>query len=335
MTLDNVKSTLKPKFYRFLLWVLIVIAGSGYGLLGYSYFLSFFSSKYASGVMMAAYLIGIPFSGSATIAYFMYRGKEDSLFFKFLKIFLTVAITSAACIFLSMVFFNEGSICVLMFIGIIIIPIILGIGLGMWMARLCTDLKNKLMSVFLLFPFTIAPIEHRIPPQEVVHETKQSVFIEASAETVWKNIMNPENIRAEEIGDAWAYKIGAPYPVGASLTEEKIGGIRKSIWQRGVKFDEEITKIEKNKHIEWIYHFTDESFPPGSLDDHVKVGGTYFDLLNTSYTLRSEGSGTWLDISVKYRVTTHFNWYAAPWGHFFVNDTSKSLLNFYKKRSEA
>ena len=146
--------------------------------------------------------------------------------------------------------------------------------------------------------------------------------------------MHPAEIQPSELGSGFAFWIGVPYPMGAEVIEPRVGGIRKSRWQRGVSFDEEITALETNRYVRWVYHFDDDSFPPGSLDDHVKVGGTHFDLEDTSYRLKPEGPDTRLEISVRYRVTTNFNWYAAPWADFLVGDTAVALLTFYKNRSE-
>ena len=47
------------------------------------------------------------------------------------------------------------------------------------------------------------------------------------------------------------------------------------------------------------------------MDDHVTIGGHYFDLLDTAYTLTpTGGQATELRITMHYRVSTQFNWYA-------------------------
>ena len=64
----------------------------------------------------------------------------------------------------------------------------------------------------------------------------------------------------------------------------------------------------------WTYHFAPDSFPPHALDDHVQIGGHYFDIIDTTYTLRPlDSTSTRLDIQMHYRVSTDFNWYANVW----------------------
>jgi hypothetical protein len=325
------KHTLKRISLTWLFWMLVIIAGSGYGLLGYGVFNAVFSGKNSSGVMLVSFLIGIPFSCSATISYFLDYTRRTTLK-KRLVVCIFVLIVGTA---LSALIFAEGAICIALFLGIAVIASLMGVFLGALIASIKRNKsKHTFMSIVAILPFGFGAIEQQMIPSNAVYEVKSSIFVEASAETIWHTILNPTHITQHELEEGWAYKIGVPYPVEAKLTEQKVGGIRKSVWQRGISFDEEITAIQKNRHIEWVYHFTEQSFPAGSLDDHVKIGGTYFDLYNTAYTLRPAKNGAFLDISVKYRVTTHFNWYAAPWAYFFINDTSQVLLRFYKKRSE-
>jgi hypothetical protein len=112
------------------------------------------------------------------------------------------------------------------------------------------------------------------------------------------------------------------------------GRVRKLRWQRGVHFDEPIVAWDENRFIQWHYLFAADSIPAGALDEHVRIGGQYFDLLDTSYRLAPEAGGTRLSIHVTYRVSTHFNWYAGTLARVLVNDSARTILGFYKQRSE-
>ena len=52
-----------------------------------------------------------------------------------------------------------------------------------------------------------------------------------------------------------------------------------------VHFDQVVTHWDENRHVRFAYRFDADSFPPGALDDHVRIGGHYFDLTDTAYTL--------------------------------------------------
>jgi uncharacterized protein YndB with AHSA1/START domain len=183
-------------------------------------------------------------------------------------------------------------------------------------------------------PFLLATAEDQMPPPDAVRQVRASIHIQAPPERVWQDINFPTDIRREELAGGWAYRMGVPYPLEARTMEPRVGGLRELRWERGVRFQEEITRYERGRAIAWRYHFTPDSFPPGSLDEHVVIGGRYFDLLDTGYELAREAGGTRLTIQVGYRVTTNFNWYAQRWASFLIGDTAEVILRFYKQRGE-
>jgi hypothetical protein len=53
------------------------------------------------------------------------------------------------------------------------------------------------------------------------------------------------------------------------------------------------------------------------------------------YALESVDEGTRLRVSMSYRVSTHFNWYARSVARFLVSDFESTALDFYAQRAEA
>ena len=49
------------------------------------------------------------------------------------------------------------------------------------------------------------------------------------------------------------------------------------------------------------------------------------------------GTGAYVTgvLQVRYRVSTHFNWYAGPVADLLVGDFAENFLNFYGRRAEA
>jgi hypothetical protein len=84
----------------------------------------------------------------------------------------------------------------------------------------------------------------------------------------------------------------------------------------------------------WTYKFSKDSFPPQALDDHVRIGGTYFDVVNTEYALRDVPGGTEIRATMHYRVSTNFNWYVRPIAAFLVGNFEYAALRFYAHRAE-
>src|SRR5579872_1085917 len=84
-----------------------------------------------------------------------------------------------------------------------------------------------------------------------------------------------------------------------------------------------------------LNRFTRDSFPPNALDDHVRIGGRYFDVINTEYTIDEIPSGSNLRVVMHYRVSTNFNWYVGPIAAFLVTNFERTALAFYARRAES
>ena len=94
-------------------------------------------------------------------------------------------------------------------------------------------------------------------------------------------------------------------------------------------------EVRIGERVSWRHEFSDTSFPPHALDDHVRIGGYYFDVVNTDYEITgSPGETLELHVTMHYRVSTHFNWYAEPIATFLVGDFLDSALGLYKNRAE-
>ena len=228
----------------------------------------------------------------------------------------------------------EGSICIVMALPIFCIVSTLG-GLLCWIVLKFVDVPQGGVNALLLLPLLLAWPESQQPLPQDLQRSAAAVRIAAPPSVVWGLINHATAITPDEMRDGLAYRIGLPYPVEAVTQASAAGRVRKLRWGGGVAFDEPITAWEENRFIAWTYAFAPDSFPPGTLDEHVLIGGRYFDLVDTSYRLVPENGGTRLEIVVDYRVSTHFNWYAAPAGRLLVDDAARAILRFYKHRGEA
>ena len=87
----------------------------------------------------------------------------------------------------------------------------------------------------------------------------------------------------------------------------------------------------------WTYRFQPDSFPRGALDDHVVIGGHYFDVVDTDFHLAPQdgGAATLLSVRLHYRVSTAFNPYADWVARLLLGNFSEVLLDLYKTRSLA
>ncbi|MFH0128857.1 SRPBCC domain-containing protein [Variovorax sp. VaC1] len=230
--------------------------------------------------------------------------------------------------------FIEGLIC-----AIVIIPLfaIMGSVGGLAMGIVCriTNWPKPALYSFAMLPLVLGAIEPQLPDPDQFSYTSRTLFVAAPAERVWHELNDARDIRPSEVGDAWAYRIGVPMPVSGVTVDAPEGRVRQVQWQKNVHFDEIITDWQPGRVLKWRYRFTPDSFPAGALDDHVMIGGQYFDLRDSTYTLTPRNGGTELRIDVSWRVSTRFNWYAGPVLQFLLGDGAEHILHFYKARSES
>jgi hypothetical protein len=161
----------------------------------------------------------------------------------------------------------------------------------------------------------------------------REIFVAALPEHIWRELVNTPGIKREEVGAAWMYRIGVPVPEAGSGEVRDGEHLRHITMGKGIRFDQVATEWRPNERVTWRYRFAENSFPAGALDDHVRIGGHYFDLGDTTYSLTLAGAGTRLSVRMRYRVSTPFNWYAGPVADFLVGDFAERILEFYARRA--
>lgn len=228
----------------------------------------------------------------------------------------------------------EGLIC-----AIVIIPMfaVLGAVGGLAMGVVCrlTNWPRPTLYGFATLPLLIAIAGDIVPTPARVAFIERAVTIDAPASTVWQQLNRIEAIHPDEMSDALALRIGVPAPISGTTRQTPDGLVRESRWGKQVHFEEVIRDWQPERYVRWTYRFAPDSFPPYALDDHVVVGGYYFDVKDTSYTLTPVGESTELKISMGYRVTTQFNWYAEPLARYLLGNFEEVVLDFYRARSES
>ena len=228
----------------------------------------------------------------------------------------------------------EGLIC-----AVLIIPLFGTVGAigGLIMGAVCRKThwpRQALYSVAAL-PFILGGLEQRLPVPDLGRTIEHARFIDAPPSAVWRQIENPNDIAADEVDRAWVYRIGVPVPKAGRTEPTAEGMVRHITMGSGIHFDEFATQWQPNRHVRWANRFAPDSFPPNTMDEHVKIGGRYFGIGDTDYTLNTVGTGTELRMTVRYRLSTSFNWYARPVLDFLVANFEDVILDFYARRAEA
>jgi len=242
-------------------------------------------------------------------------------------------LASALFVFGTLLLLIEGMIC-----AIVIVPMFSALGAvgGLLMGAICRATRWPRHTVYSVasLPLVLAWLAAGVPLPDAVGRIERSILIDAPADVVWQQLNHIDDIREDEMSASLAARIGVPMPLSGSTEHRPEGRVRVSHWRKDVHFEEVIEHWQPNRHLGWRFRFLPDSFPQGALDDHVLIGGHYFDLLDTQFTLAAEGDRTRLQIATRYRISTHFNFYADWAAQLLMGDFSEHLLQLYRSRSE-
>jgi len=176
----------------------------------------------------------------------------------------------------------EGMIC----LTIIVAPFLALGTLGAFIYRLI-KLKNEgkgtKLYISLAIPFLFLLIETNIQPTDQIHTVTTSLEINADKLKIWENIKNVKNIQPNEIKTHFVHLIGIPKPTNGELDKEQIGGVRNITWEKGIKFEEKIKSWDEGNGFAYDINVDPTSIPPTTLDEHVMIGGKYFDVLEGEF----------------------------------------------------
>jgi len=272
-------------------------------------------------IMSAGFIIGVPLAiGYLTVV----NVRTPSRVYAFFAPWLTCAL----CIAATLVFGLEGVICVVFASPIMLLSSSLG-GLA---AR---DRRTRSTGAFvalLVLPPTVAGVETVIPLSNRVVTSIAEIIVDAPTTVVWPLVVSVDTIRAAERGPALFTSIGFPAPIAATLDRPGVGGIRTASFERGVRFHEVVTHWEPERRLSFSIDVT--AVPPGALDDHVTIGGPFFDVLDGTYELIAlDSSRTLVRLTSTHRVSTHFNPYAAWWAQRVMSSIQANILGVLRTRA--
>jgi hypothetical protein len=229
---------------------------------------------------------------------------------------------------------QEGIICAFMALPVFLFMALLGglIGTRVF-KRNRTD--KVYVSLFVFLPFLIAPIENQLGLTDKIFTEHTTIEINSTDLIVWENITRVKPISEIENNNSLFQFMGFPRPLEAELDTIAIGGIRKAIFARGLFFTETVTQIQPNKILAFNIVADPKSIPPKALDEHVMVGGKYFDVLEGKYEIEKlDETKIKLHLTSQFRLSTRFNFYSGLWSKLIMRDIQKNILEIIKQRSE-
>jgi len=235
---------------------------------------------------------------------------------------------------LTVLFFNESIICVVMGLPIFALASCLGSLLTLTLIR---KFRSPGRATFLIvLPLVGLPIEPHLIYADHLSDITTVIEIAAPAEAVWRNTVEIRNIDPSELKFTFSHGVlGMPQPQDALLTDEGTSAVRHLKWTKNIRFEEVITGWETNRFLSWNFRFSPDSIP-SAIEGHIDVNSTYLTLTNGDYRLEPLANGnTRLTLTSRYRIRTPINAYCDLWGRIFFKDFHSVVLNVIKDRSEA
>ena len=279
------------------------------------------------GVMTITYLFVVPFAiGVLTVGLLADREPRwrDALVGPWVSTLLVILG--------SLLLAWEGIVCAVIWVPIALLCASVGGAVAkVW--RIAGRGRPLALASVALLPVVFAPIESRLPDPMRVRTVADRVEIAASPEAVWREIREVAPIGADELPPSLAYRIGFPRPVEARLEGEGVGSVRYATFEGGVTFVERVTEWDEGRAL--AFTIDASAVPSETFDQHVAVGGRYFDVLNGRYVIESVGPDrVVLHLTSEQRLSTRFNGYMQLWTDRFMGDIQRTILEVIRDRAE-
>ena len=281
-------------------------------------------------VMTLTFLFLLPTIVGALTVYLSDTEKAKKISFRVLApwipIFFFLLITLVSAL--------EGWACWLMILPIFLIAASIGGVIGGYLkSRKRNDEMH--ISVLMLLPLLAGPLESTIDRIPGTYKACTYIDIDAPAEKIWDHVTRVEEIELEQDKGYLTRLLGFPRPIKAELNFEGVGAYREAIFTNGLVFHETVTEYKDNEKMVFSIKAYPHEIPSTTLDEHVVIGGDYFDVLNGTYELEALPNGlNRLHLYSHFKMNTTFNFYAGWWGKWIMKDIQNNILQVEKKRAE-
>ena len=228
----------------------------------------------------------------------------------------------------------EGWACWLMILPIFLIASSIGGLIGGYL-KLKKRNDKLYVSTLVFLPFLISPVEQLIEKIPGTYDAYTYIDINSTADKIWNNVTRVKTIKKEDDTGFLTDFLGFPRPLRAELNYKGIGAYREAIFTNGLIFRETVKEYEENKKMVFSIRANTYEIPSTTLDEHILIGGKYFDVLDGTYELEKLAKNKYrLHLYSKFKMNTTFNFYAGWWGKIIMKDIQNNILKIEKKRSE-
>jgi hypothetical protein len=229
----------------------------------------------------------------------------------------------------------EGMICIVFILPPAMLFSSLG-GIAVGYFQRHRQAPRGVMYSLATLPLLLAMVEAKLQQPLETRTVNTEILIHAPVSVIWQNIGRVRPIARSELRPSWANLIGFPRPVEATMSYDGVGAVRHGSFERGLSFDETVTAWEPNYRYAFTIRANTTAIPATTLDEHVTVGGRFFDLLDGEYILEPLSNGdVILHLDSRQRLSTDFNLYAAMWSDAVMHDVQNNILYVVRNRCEA
>jgi hypothetical protein len=187
------------------------------------------------------------------------------------------------------------------------------------------------VSLLVVVPLALGLVEGEktLVPRELV--IQRAVTINAPTAEVWKQLTISKVVSPHESQTSISALLGFPKHKRTTLDTVLVGGKRTAYYEKGLYFEETITKYQPARLLILRVNANPNAIPPTVMDEHILIGGKHLDILEDVYELKPlPGGSTRLTLSSRFYINTPFNWYARIWAHYLMSDILQSELELIK-----
>ncbi|MFN8176323.1 MAG: hypothetical protein U0167_00150 [bacterium] len=331
--MDDEPRRLAPSFRALVVALLATAAGAAYGLTG-RLLLSKPEGVWAA--MSIAFIFVMPFSMGFLATAICWIGGPLRWYARLTAPIAGATLALAICMAMNL----EGAICIAIWSPLYMTLVVTGALMveGIFQIRRAIRRRTQtFLCVFVgLLPYATGVVESFHERTQEVRVVAESATIRAPATIVWSEIREVRRIDDSERHDTFTHAIGFPRPVEARLVGEGIGATRVARFEGNVLFIETIRAWDPGRLLSFSIRADTEAIPATTLDEHVKVGGPYFDVLEGRFEIVPLQDGAVrLDLTSRHRLGTPFNFYAGLWTDFIMRDIQREILRIIRDRCEA
>lgn len=281
-------------------------------------------------VMSVTFLFCLPTIVGVLTVYLSSEEKVEKLWYRFFAPWIPIFVF----FFITLLVSLEGWACWLMILPLFLIAASIGGLIGGYFKLRKKD--NKVyVSLLTILPFFISPIENMVGAIPGTYEARTYIDINAPANKIWDNITSVKEIKPEQDKGWLTRLLSMPRPVEAVLDYEGVGAKREAIFTNGLVFHETVLEYIDKKKMVFSIEANSYEIPSTTMDEHIIIGGKYFDVLNGTYELEKLNNKTHrLHLYSHFKLTTTFNFYAGWWARWIMNDIQNNILQIEKKRAE-